>query len=197
MSPPKAIDTPFVSVPGLLTAQCVSNEKGSYLEITVHGKGNRIDRLPLPVDVGQAVATIVRIHPLRLRLAVPERDAASLRVGQPVRLREEGTGTAAEGPVVRISPAVDESTRTLMVEAEIPNQAGTLRPGAFATADIVVDPKQSAVLLPASAIVTFAGVTKVGRRAGERVEVLAGIAGGESVVAEPGNLTAGQPVVVE
>jgi len=164
------------------------------------------------LQVGQSVATIVRIHPLRLRLAVPERDAASLRVGQPVRLHEEGTGRAAEGTVVRLSPAVDESTRTLMVEAEIPNQDGALRPGAFATADIVVDPRQSAVLVPASAIVTFAGVTKVitvndghavekrvqvGRRAGDRVEVLQGIAGGESVVAEPGNLTAGQPVVAE
>jgi len=37
VTPPKPIDTPFVSVPGLLTAQCVSNEKGSYLEVTVHG----------------------------------------------------------------------------------------------------------------------------------------------------------------
>jgi multidrug efflux pump subunit AcrA (membrane-fusion protein) len=68
------------------------------------------------------------------------------------------------------------------------------------------------VLLPASAVVSFAGVTKVvtvgdgravekrvqiGRRAGDRVEVLAGIMAGEGVVAEPGNLTAGQPVVVE
>ena len=32
-----SIDTPFVSVPGLLSAECVSNERGSYLEITVHG----------------------------------------------------------------------------------------------------------------------------------------------------------------
>jgi hypothetical protein len=37
VTPAKQIDTPFVSVPGLLTAQCVSNEKGSYLEVTVHG----------------------------------------------------------------------------------------------------------------------------------------------------------------
>jgi len=37
VNPPKPIDTPFVSVPGLLTAQCVVNEKGSYLEVTVHG----------------------------------------------------------------------------------------------------------------------------------------------------------------
>jgi hypothetical protein len=37
VTPAKAIETPFVSVPGLLTAQCVSNDKGSYLEVTVHG----------------------------------------------------------------------------------------------------------------------------------------------------------------
>ncbi len=37
VTPAEPINTPFVSVPGLLTAQCVSNEKGSYLEITVNG----------------------------------------------------------------------------------------------------------------------------------------------------------------
>ena len=37
VTPAKTIDTPFVSVPGLLTAQCVMNEKGSYLEVTIHG----------------------------------------------------------------------------------------------------------------------------------------------------------------
>jgi len=30
------INTPFVSVPGMLTAECVSNDKGSYLAVTVH-----------------------------------------------------------------------------------------------------------------------------------------------------------------
>jgi hypothetical protein len=37
VTPPQPIDTPFVSVPGLLTAECVSNENGSYLAVTVHG----------------------------------------------------------------------------------------------------------------------------------------------------------------
>src|SRR5436305_5999104 len=37
VNPPQPITTPFVSVPGLLTAECVSNDKGSYLAITVHG----------------------------------------------------------------------------------------------------------------------------------------------------------------
>jgi len=37
VNPSKPIDTPFVTVPGLLTAQCVANDNGSYLEVTVHG----------------------------------------------------------------------------------------------------------------------------------------------------------------
>jgi RND family efflux transporter MFP subunit len=164
------------------------------------------------LDVGGAVVTIVRVDPLRLRLTVPEREAGAVRVGQPVRLRPEGGQTATEGRIVRLSPAIDEATRTLLVEAEVPNADGALRPGAFASAEIVVDPEAPAVLVPAPAVVTFAGVTKVlgvadgrvvekrvrtGRRAGDRVEVLDGLAAGEIVVAEPGNLTAGQPVVAE
>jgi hypothetical protein len=35
VTPPVPINTPFVSVPGMLTAECVSNEHGSYLAITV------------------------------------------------------------------------------------------------------------------------------------------------------------------
>ncbi|HJQ70273.1 MAG TPA: DUF3089 domain-containing protein [Blastocatellia bacterium] len=41
VTPAQPINTPFVSVPGLLTAECVSNEKGSYLAVTV--KGNPAD----------------------------------------------------------------------------------------------------------------------------------------------------------
>src|SRR5205085_9811710 len=36
VTPPQPVTTPFVSVPGLLTAECVANEKGSYLAVTVH-----------------------------------------------------------------------------------------------------------------------------------------------------------------
>jgi RND family efflux transporter MFP subunit len=162
--------------------------------------------------VGAPVVTIVRLHPLRLRLAVPEREAGGVKVGQPVRLRAEGDGVEGAGTVVRLSPAIDERTRTLLVEAEVPNADGALRPGAFANADIVVDPDQQAVLVPAGALVTFAGVTKVlgvaddkivekrvriGRRTGDRLEILEGLAAGDPVVAQPGNLTAGQPVVAQ
>jgi hypothetical protein len=37
VTPVQPIETPFVSVPGLLSAECVSNQNGSYLAVTVHG----------------------------------------------------------------------------------------------------------------------------------------------------------------
>ena len=49
----------------------------------------------------------------------------------------EGDPTVYNGRVARVSPAIDESSRTLMVEAEVPNQQGQLRPGSFANAEIV------------------------------------------------------------
>lgn len=161
------------------------------------------------LGVAAPVVTIVRMHPLRLRLAVPEREASGVHVGQPVQVRVEGAKSAAHGTVARVSPAVDEATRTVMIEAEVPNPEAELRPGSFASGEIVIVLDQPAVLVPASAVVTFAGVSKVlavadgkvvekrvrtGRRAGDRIEVIEGVAAGEPLIVEPGNLTAGQAV---
>jgi RND family efflux transporter MFP subunit len=161
--------------------------------------------------IGSPVATIVKMHPLRLRLAVPERDALMVRVQQPVRVRVEGDPQTHEGRVARVSPAIDETNRTLMVEAEVPNAQSQLRPGSFANAEIVVQPQEKAIVIPASAIVTFAGVDKVlvvqdgksvekrvstGRRERNRIEIVSGLDRGEQVVVDPGNLTGGERVSV-
>lgn len=161
---------------------------------------------------GAPVVTLVKLHPLRLRLPVPERDATAVRVGQPVLVTVEGVTGEHRGRVARVSPAISEQNRTLLVEAEVPNESAALRPGAFAKADIVLAGDLRIVTVPASAVVTFAGVEKVltvdkgravevrvttGRRLGDRLEVVAGITAGTPVVGQPGNLTAGQPVAVQ
>jgi RND family efflux transporter MFP subunit len=160
---------------------------------------------------GAPVVALVKLHPLRLRVAVPERDAPSVRVGQTVKVQLEGDPVEHAGRVVRLSPAIQEQNRTMAVEAEVGNPSGRLRPGAFARADIVVEADRPAVLAPASAIVTFAGIEKVfgvkdglaverrirtGRRSNDRVEILEGLAAGETVVIEPGNLVGGTPVTL-
>lgn len=161
---------------------------------------------------GAPVVTLVKLHPLRLRLAVPERDATAVRVGQTVVVTVEGAAGEHRGRVARISPAISEQNRTLLVEAEVPNEGAALRPGAFAKADIVLAGDLRVVTVPAAAIVTFAGVEKVltvdkgravevrvttGRRLGDRVEIVTGIAAGIPVIGQPGNLTGGQPVAVQ
>jgi RND family efflux transporter MFP subunit len=160
---------------------------------------------------GAPVFGLVRVHPLRLRVAVPERDAPSVRVGQAVRVLLEGDPAVHAGRVARLSPSIQEQNRTLIVEAEVANRDGRLRPGSFARAEIVVEADRTAVMVPVSAVVTFAGLEKVfvakdgkaveqrirtGRRSGDRVEILEGIAAGEPVVTDPGNLVGGMPVTV-
>jgi len=160
---------------------------------------------------GTPVATLVRTHPLRLVLAIPERASSGVRVGQAVRVTVEGATDAHTGRVARLSPSIQEQSRTLTIEAEVPNQAGRLRPGAFAKAEVVTEADQPAIFVPTTAIVTFAGIEKVltvkdgraverrvvtGRREGDRVEIAEGVKAGEPVVVEPGNLVGGQPVTV-
>jgi RND family efflux transporter MFP subunit len=166
------------------------------------------------VAAGQTIAVLVRMNPLRLRLPVPEREAVGLAVGQEVRLKVEGDPHQYTGRLARISPAISEDSRTLAVEAEVPNLDGRLKPGSFARAEIVVRSGEPAILVPASSIVTFAGVDKVigvtgangdtaheqrikkGRREGDQVEVLAGVKPGDPIVVEPGNLVSGEKVRV-
>jgi len=161
--------------------------------------------------VGAPVVTLVRIHPLPRPLAVPERPAADVRMGQNVKVKVDGDPTVYPGKVARLSPAVDEQDRTLLVEANVPNPQGRLRPGAFAEAEIVTTTDQKAIFVPLASVVTFAGIEKVltvrdgvsaetlvktGRRMGERVEIVTGLKPGELVVVQPGNLLAGQTVKV-
>jgi RND family efflux transporter MFP subunit len=162
------------------------------------------------LNAGAPVATIVRLHPLRLRVETPEREAQGIKVGHSVRVLVEGDQQSYSGRVARLSPAFQEQSRTLIIEAEVDNQQGKLRPGSFAKAEIQTSMTSDVVMVPSSAIVTFAGIQKVfsvkdnkavektvvvGKRDGDWV-VVEGLDAGASVVLSPGNLVSGQPVLM-
>lgn len=161
------------------------------------------------LTAGTGVARIVRTDPLRLRLRIPERDAASVRVGQMARVEVEGDERVHEAALVRISPALSSQSRTLLVEGELANPDATLRAGSFARARIVIDAAAQALTVPVEAMSVFAGIEKVfvvtdakveerrvhtGRRDERRVEILEGLKVGEEVVLAPGNLQGGASV---
>jgi RND family efflux transporter MFP subunit len=162
------------------------------------------------VAVGTPIVQLVKTDPLRLRLEVPERECLLVRTGQVVHLFIEGDTNTYAGRIARLSPALDEQTRMLRVEADVPRQ-GPLRPGLFARARIVIVEREEALAVPAEAIITFAGLEKVvvvqegkavekvvatGRRGPDWAEILSGLGVKEAVVLSPGSLRTGQRVVV-
>ncbi len=170
----------------------------------------RLAHLGEYVAVGSPIVELVKTDPLRLRLQVPERESGLVRAGQAVQLFVEGDTNAYSGDIARLSPALDEDSRTLMVEADVPAR-GALRAGLFARASIIVDGRQESLSVPAEALVIFAGIEKVlvaqngaalekvvatGRRGDGWVEILSGLVAGEEVVLNPGGLRTGQPVKI-
>lgn len=161
---------------------------------------------------GTPIATLVRLHPLRLRVEIPEREAHGIRPGLSVTVTVEGDAQKYPGRVARLSPAFQEQSRTLVIEAEVDNQQGRLRPGSFAKAELQTSSSNTVVTVPASAVITFAGIQKVyvvkdgkavernvviGQRTPEWVEVTEGLKDGEEVIVSPGGIVAGQPVRAE
>ena len=152
------------------------------------------------VQISQPIATLVRTNPLRFRAGVPERQAAPLEVKQAARVHVEGLAAPLQGTVSRISPALDLSNRTLTVEIDVPNPDSRLRAGVFAEAAVIVDTEARALAIPHDTLKDFAGVEKAwivldgnaaervlttGRRDGDWVEVLTGLAAGDNIVRQP------------
>ena len=65
------------------------------------------------------------------------------------------------GTVSRIYPTVEPGTRTFQVEIQVPNPNGELKPGSFAKAAILTRSDPHAITVPLSALVQFAGITKI------------------------------------
>lgn len=108
------------------------------------------------------VATIVRTSTLRVKIDIPEQEVGKVATGQGVSLQTSAfPDRSFAGTVVRISPSVSQQARTLMVEAEVQNVDGLLKPGQFATVRITQSKPEPAVLIPASAVRTDGEISKV------------------------------------
>jgi RND family efflux transporter MFP subunit len=208
------------------TAEAQVRQREATLGIAQKRLGDTTVRAPLAgqvsrrhVSAGEFVKdntplfTIVVTHPLKYVGTVPERQVPELRGGQPVRLTVEAYGERVfTGEVTRLSPAVDVATRTLLLEARVPNADGALRPGFFAKGTVLTRRDTTVVFVPGEAVTSIAGLTKVfvvadgraeermvrtGTRQGTHVEILSGVKPGETVATS--NLPAlfnGAPVTV-
>jgi RND family efflux transporter MFP subunit len=136
---------------------------------------------------------------LRLDIPVPESVVPSIREGDSVQVHVGAMNRDFEGKVVRFSRQLDESTRTMITEIDVPNANLTLVPGMYADVKIRLQHRQSVLCVPIVAIVRGEGkpwalavdsTNHVGRREvalgvedARRAEVLSGLREGEMVVA--------------
>jgi RND family efflux transporter MFP subunit len=159
--------------------------------------GQRLVSVGDYVTRGTKVASVLRTNPLRVQLTVPGQYSAEVAVGRSVSFEVDAApGQTFTGQVRYVSPALEANSRTLVVEAVVPNDSGALKPGSFATAMIEQANRSPGLLVPTAAVRTVAGTSRVfvvsgdraeerivtvGQAVGDQVEITSGLAAGENV----------------
>lgn len=150
------------------------------------------------VKSGTPLFTIIHTDTLKLVFTVTEQDAAKIKVGQDVVFQvDSAAGKDYRGRVRTIYPHLDEKTRTLMLEALVPNGDHSLKPGLFARVLLYAGPARQTIVVPANAILYDESKTKIfvvegnlaksrdvkiGAKYGDVQEILAGVKDKETVV---------------
>jgi RND family efflux transporter MFP subunit len=161
------------------------------------------------VDVGTLINTgntmlfrIAQTNLLRTFLNVPQSSASDVHVGQMATLATpELPERKFSGAVTRTANALDPSSRTLLVEVQVPNPEGKLLPGMYVEVDLHLPRKDPPLLLPSDTMLVRPEGTLVatldsndrvhfqpvivGRDFGNQIEILSGLSTGQRVIANP------------
>ncbi|MGI8601457.1 MAG: efflux RND transporter periplasmic adaptor subunit [Verrucomicrobiales bacterium] len=145
-----------------------------------------------------ALLTVMDFSTVRVEAAIPEPDVPFVKDGNAVTLQSASLpGETLRGKVTRFAHALDDMTRSMNAQIELPNPGGKLRPGMFVEARIALEERQGVPLIPAEALITeklktsvFLAVdgkakktvVKAGFGDGAKVEILEGIKPGDAVV---------------
>ena len=101
-----------------------------------------------------AIATLSDFNRVRVQVAVPELETSLIATGQQVKVTVDGVpGRNFAGKITRFSYTLDEATKTMLAEIELPNPKLELRPGMYAIVRIGLERKEDALLVPAEALV--------------------------------------------
>jgi membrane fusion protein (multidrug efflux system) len=150
------------------------------------------------VQPGQALVNLEDVSVVKVDFRVPEARIGNVAVGQSLAVHVDAIADRAFlGTIVAIDPRLDETTRTALVRARVPNPRGELLPGMFARVAVVIGERPNAILVPEQAVVpigndTFvyrvvdgkAAMVKVviGRRGAGEAEIVSGLTADDLVV---------------
>lgn len=105
------------------------------------------------ISAGTSVATLVQDNPLKVEFSVPERYAGKIKSGQVVSFAVNQDDDRHTATIYAAEPALNQSSRALLVRASIQNPEGELIAGSFADIDVVLDSIPNALMVPTEAIV--------------------------------------------
>lgn len=150
------------------------------------------------VKKGEPLVKLIQINPLRLRTTVPEQYLQQLKSGETINFTVDSLPDKEfAGKITRFSPAVDKSSRSLMVEATIENPKLELKAGMFARVKLTFGEKRPVLLVPQKAVITAVGLNKVyvladgkaqarevtlGQKDGDLIEIVTGVNANETVI---------------
>jgi HlyD family secretion protein len=146
----------------------------------------------------EALLVIVNTRTVRVYVDVPEVDAVHIQPQAEANIRMPSLAGGFEGKVTRTTWVLNQTTRTLRTEIDVPNEDGRLRPGMYAHARLKVAEREDALVLPKTALMTGGGQTscwkietdgtlrrqtlQTGIEAGGEVEIASGLAGDEAII---------------
>lgn len=150
------------------------------------------------VKNGTNMFVIMQNNPLKLNFTVTERDVGRPKKGQDIIFMVDAfPDREFKGRVSMIYPSLEEKTRSLQVEALVPNPEGLLKPGLFAHVILYTGAGRNTVLVPIISLI-YEGETvkvfvvegerakerivKIGQKYGEMMEILEGLKERETVV---------------
>jgi Cu(I)/Ag(I) efflux system membrane fusion protein len=151
------------------------------------------------IMAGEPILRIADLSTVWVEGEVFERDLASVRVGQSATVDLQALpGATRRGRIAYVYPTLDPATRTARVRVALSNPGLELKPGMYATlrftpaADTALTVPRSAVLVTGERALAFVkrpdGAFEprsvvLGRTTEDRLEILSGLAAGDSVVA--------------
>ncbi len=121
---------------------------GIITSITDHTPGVKINS-------GETIAQIMDYRRLTMDANLPEKQLGNIRGGQVARITSINLpGKVFTGRITQVSPSIDATTRTFTATIEAENPGQELKPGMFVKAEIVVDSRESAVVIPKDVILS-------------------------------------------
>jgi membrane fusion protein (multidrug efflux system) len=116
--------------------------------------GIRLVNLGELLDVGKPIVSLQCLSPVYADFSLPQQELARLRTGLPARISSDTyPGQWFEGTLTAINPDLDETTRSVRLQATVENN-DRLRPGMFVRVEVVLPEEQTVLVVPATAILS-------------------------------------------